>query len=192
MTANGYYNVTLGVFTNKDQADSYCFELQNREWSAHDLGVATITESASITVSKLQAKANFAKTNSDSCSVKATLDLGAGFNPTNNTVTLDISGAAVSYTLDAKGKGVGTSPYGKCKLSHKKLSEWWAFSTDLKKGSWQTAWQDSGVTNATTPHVGSTITLPLVIAVGTDLAFTNDCPATYRAVLNKSGTAKQQ
>ena len=192
MTANGYYNVALGVFTNRNHADSYCFELQNSEWSAHDLGVATITESAFTAVNKLQAKANFAKTNSDSCVVKATLDLGSDFNPTNNTVTLDISGAAVSYTLDTKGKGVGTSPYGKCKLSYKKRYQLWTFSTNLKHGSWQTAWQDSGLTNSTTLKVGAPITLPLVIAVGDNIAFTNNCPVTYRAVRNKSGTAKQK
>jgi hypothetical protein len=192
MTANGYYNVALGVLTNKDQADAYCFELQNSDWSAHDLGVATITESASITVSKLQAKANFAKAQADSCSLKATLDIGTGFNPTNGTITLDVGGADISYTLDAKGKGIGTGAYGSCKLSHNKKSGLWTFNTNLKNGSWQTAWQDSGLTNSTTPKVGQPISLPLVLAVGDGIAFTNDCPVTYRASLNKSGTAKKK
>ncbi|HTS19067.1 MAG TPA: hypothetical protein VMP11_15945 [Verrucomicrobiae bacterium] len=190
LTADGWYSVSLGEFTNKDQADSYCFELQNSDWSAHDLGVATITESASITVSKLQAKVNFAKAHSDSCSLTATLDLGADFDPTNETVTLDVSGADVSYTLDAKGKGLGISPYGSCKLSYNKKSALWTFTTNLKNGSWQTPWLDAGITNLTTPKAGSPISVPLAIAFSDGVAFTNDYAATFRATVDKSGTAK--
>ncbi|HVM60584.1 MAG TPA: hypothetical protein VMV72_06920 [Verrucomicrobiae bacterium] len=190
MTTDGYYNIGLGAFTNKDNADSYCFELQNSVWSAHDLGVATITESASITVSSLQAKANFTKPDSDSCSLKATFNPVTTPNLTNATVALDVGGADVSYALDPKGKGIGTSSYGTCKLSYNKKSGLWTFSTNLKNGSWQTPWLDVGITSTNTPKTGSSITIPVVLAVGDGIAFTNDHAATYRAIAGKSGTAK--
>jgi hypothetical protein len=190
MTVNGYYNLALGVLTNSANGDAYCFQLQNSEWSAHDLGIATITNSSSITIVKLQAKVNFAKPNADSCSLTATLDLGAGFDPTNKVVTLDIGGAQVSFTLDEAGKGRGTNPWGSCKLLFNKTSGQWTFKTNLKKGSWQTPWADHELTNTTTPTAGASIVMPVVVAIGEDIAFTKDCSLTYRAVANRSGTAK--
>jgi hypothetical protein len=188
MTANGYYNLEAGFLTNSANADAYSFELQNGVWSAHDLGIATITNSDAITVTKLQVKVNFAKPDSDSCSLTASFDLGAGFNPSNKLVVVDIGGAVSSFTLDAKGKGRDT--LGTCKLSYNKKSGSWALGVSLKKGSWQTAWADHDLTNTTTAKTGATVTLPVVVAVGDDLAFSKDCSLNYRAVANKSGTAK--
>jgi len=190
MSANGYYNLELGVLTNSATGDSFCFELQNDVWSAHDLGIATITNSSSITITKMQAKVKFAKPNADSCSLTATLDLGAGFGLTNKVVTVDIGGAQVSFTLDEKGKGRGTSPQGTCKLSYSKRSGLWTLKVNLKKGSWQTPWADSGLTNAPTPKAGTPITMSVVVAMGDEIAFSTDRSMTYRAVVNKSGTAK--
>lgn len=190
MTANGYYNLEAGVLTNGANGDAYAFELQNGEWSAHDLGIATITNSSAITITKLQAKVNFAKPDSDSCSLAATFDLGVGFNPSNKVVVTDLGGAVASFTLDAKGKGRETYPPGTCKLSYNKKSGLWALRVNLKKGFWRTEWADHDLTNTTTGKTGAPITLPVVVAVGDDIAFSKDCLLNYRAVEDKSGTAK--
>jgi hypothetical protein len=190
MTANGYYNLEAGVLTNSANGDAYAFELQNAEWSAHDLGIATITNSSAITITKLQAKVSFAKQESDSCSLTATLDLGVGFNPSNKVVVTDIGGAPASFTLDAKGKGRETSPPGTCKLSYNKKSGLWALSVNLKKGSWRTDWADHDLTNTTTAKTGKPVILPVVVAIGDGIAFSTDRHMTYRAVAEKSGTAK--
>ncbi|HUI08060.1 MAG TPA: hypothetical protein VL486_13760 [Verrucomicrobiae bacterium] len=189
MSANGYYNLEAGVLTNSANSDSYCFELQNGVWSAHDLGIATITNWAPMIVGKLHAKVNFAKENNDTCLLKATVDLGSGFDVTNTVVALDIGGAHASFTLNKKGVGHATSPVGSCMLSHKKASALWTLTANLKKGSWRTPWADSGLTNGTL-KAGVPVTMPVVVGVGEDSAFTNNCSLTYRAVANRSGTAK--
>jgi len=190
MSDNGYYNLELGVLTNNANADAYCFQLQNHEWSAHDLGIATITNWSPMAISKIRAKVNFAKSNKDTCSLKAMIDLGAGFDLTNQVVTLDIGGAQVLFTLDKRGKGRGTNHHGSCLLSYRKSLELWKLTADLKKGSWRAPWADCGLTNAPTPKGGTPITMPVVVGIGAENAFTNNCPMTYRVIVNKSGTAK--
>jgi len=189
MTANGYYSLAGSAFTNSLDADSYCFELQNAEWSAHDLGVITISNSTAITISKLQLKVNFAKQNSDSCSLTATFDLGDGFNPSNKVLIADIGGATATFTLDAKGKGHGESSSDTCKLSYNTKTKSWVLSVNLKKGSWRTEWADHDLTNAPTGKAGRSVTLPVVVSVGDEVAFTKNQVMTYKATA-KSGTAK--
>jgi hypothetical protein len=61
---------------------------------------------------------------------------------------------------------------------------------NLKNGSWRTEWADHDLTNSTTAKAGATVTVPVVAAVGDDIAFSKDCSLNYRAIANKSGTAK--
>ena len=75
-------------------------------------------------------------------------------------------------------------------MSQDKTSGLWTLKASLKKGSWQTPWADHGLTNTTTDKIGTPVTLPIVVTVGDDLVFTKDCSLSYRAALNKSGTAK--
>ena len=154
-----------------------------------DTGNHTIRQGilwGTLTITKETAKLNFAKTNSDSCALTATLDLDASYNLTNLLVSLDIGGADTSFTLDAKGKGHGVGDYGTCKLSYKKKTGPWTFTAKLKNGSWATQWETYGLTNATT---NSTVTLPVVMQIGDEM-FAGEKAILYKAKAGKSGSAK--
>jgi sugar lactone lactonase YvrE len=141
-----------------------------------------------LTITKETATLNFARTNACSCTLTATLDLGAGYNLTNKLVSMDIGGADVSFNLDAKGKGRGVGTYGSCKLSYKKKTGPWTFTATLKNGSWATPWAAYGLTNAPTPKSGVSVTLPVVLVIG-DEGFAGEKPLLYKATA-KSGSAK--
>jgi sugar lactone lactonase YvrE len=143
-----------------------------------------------LTITKETAKLNFAKTNSDSCTLTATLDLGAGYNLTNLFVSMDIGGADVTFNLDTKGKGRGVGAYGSCKLSYKKMTGPWTFTAKLKKGSWATPWGTYGLTNySTTAKSGVVVTLPVTLVIG-DEPFYGVKALLYKAKAGKSGSAK--
>jgi hypothetical protein len=143
-----------------------------------------------LTITKETAKLNFAKTNSDSCTLTATLDLGANYNLTNLLVSLDIGGADTSFTLDAKGKGHGVGDYGTCKLSYKKKTGPWTFTAKLKNGPWTTPWAAYGLSNTTTTvKAGVPVTLPVTLVIG-DEGFTGEKALLYKAKTGKSGSAK--
>jgi streptogramin lyase len=139
-----------------------------------------------LTITKETAKLNFAKPNADSCVLTATLDLDSGYNLTNTPVSLDIAGADMSFTLDAKGKGRGVNAYGSCKLSYKKKTGPWTFTAKLKNGSWVSQWEAYGLANATT---NCTVTLPVSLVIG-DEGFAGEKALLYKAKAGKSGSAK--
>jgi hypothetical protein len=140
-----------------------------------------------LTITKETAKLNFAKTNSDSCTLTCTLTLEPGFSVTNKAVTVDIGGAQASFTLDAKGRG--TSPPNTCKLSYKKKTGPWTFTTTLKNGSWATQWEAYGLRYAPTPKAGVTVTLPVVLVIG-DEPFYGEKALLYKTKVVTSGGAK--
>jgi hypothetical protein len=146
-----------------------------------------------LTITKETAKLNFAKTNSDSCTLTATLDLDASYNLTNAPVLLDIGGADASFTLDAKGKGHGAGTNGTsgtCKLSYKKKTGPWTFTAKLKNGPWTTPWAAYGLSNTTTTvKAGVPVTLPVTLVIG-DEGFTGEKALLYKAKTGKSGSAK--
>ncbi|MGD0016744.1 MAG: NHL repeat-containing protein [Verrucomicrobiia bacterium] len=159
-----------------------------------DTGNNTIRQgvlpSNALTITKEMAKLNFAKTNSDSCTLTATLNLDASYDLTNKPVSLDIGGADASFTLDTKGKGHGVGTYGTCKLSYKKKIGPWTFTTALKKGSWASQWETYGLSNATTTvKAGVPVTLPVTLFIGDD-GFYGEKALLYKAKAGKSGTAK--
>jgi uncharacterized repeat protein (TIGR03803 family) len=142
-----------------------------------------------LTVTKLQVKVNLnpAKSNVDSCSLTGTLALEPGFSVTNKAVAVDIGGAKVSFTLNAKGRG--TSAPHTCKLSYNKKTGLWTFTATLKKGSWATPWSAHGLANVTTPKSGVTVTLPVMLVMG-DGVFADEKSLLYKATAGRSGSAK--
>ena len=142
---------------------------------------------ADLTITKMQVSWGLAKTNSDSCTLTATLDPGAGFSVTNKVVTLNIGGAQAAFTLNAKGRGV--SGLGSCTLAYNKKTKQWTLSAKLRKGSWQTTWAAYGLENKTVPKPGEWVTMPVVVLIG-DEAFADERPILYTAKANKSGSAK--
>jgi uncharacterized repeat protein (TIGR03803 family) len=142
-----------------------------------------------LTVTKLQVKVNLnpAKSNADNCKLTGTLALEPGFSVTNKAVTVDIGGAQVSFTLNAKGRG--TSAPHTCKLSYNKKTKLWTFTATLKKGSWATPWSAHGLANVTTPKSGVTVTLPVMLVIG-DEVFADEKSLLYKATAGRSGSAK--
>jgi hypothetical protein len=140
-------------------------------------------------VTKLQVKVNFnpAKRETDTCKLTGALDLGAGFNPSNKVVTVDIGGAQQSFKLNAKGRG--SNYKSTCKLSFVKKSQLWKLTVSMKNGSWATPWAEYGMENVTTPKEGATVSLPVTVTVE-DTPFGVEKSLLYKATAEKSGTAK--
>jgi hypothetical protein len=141
-----------------------------------------------LTITKMQMKLNFAKLNADSVSLSGILDLDAGFNPASKAVTLNIGGAQVPFTLDAKGKGRGVSDFGSCKLAYNKKTLSWTLTANLAKGTWRTAWAAYGLENESVKP-GTWVTMPVVVVISDD-AFADERPVLYTATKDKSGSAK--
>ena len=151
--------------------------------------VTAASELSELIIAKLQMTLNFSKPNADSASLSAILGLDAGFNPANKVVTLNIGGAQVPFTLDAKGKGRGVSRYGSCALAYNKKTKKWALTAQLAKGTWHTPWAAHGLENKTVTKPGVWVTMPVVVAIG-DAAFADERPVLYTATKDKSGSAK--
>jgi len=158
-------------------------------------GVATTTSNFTVVVAcqlnvaKLAPKLNFAKTNSDSCTVSGAFDLPP--NPTfaGKLATLDIGGGSLTFTLPAKGSAIN----GKSKFSvptlNKKTGQW-KLSASFKNGFWQADWANYGMTNATIAKPGAPVSdLPVILLLDTE-AFMATTNLHYTATQGKSGTAK--
>ena len=152
------------VFTNCGQ---YAVSVVVSDGLASTNATSLVTVACQMAITKMQVKLNFAKLNADSASLSAILDLDAGFSVTNKPViTLDISGAQVPFTLDAKGRGV--SPFGSCKLTYNKKTRRWTLTAKLAKGTWRTPWGAHGLVNKTIPKPGVWVTMPVVVVIGDD------------------------
>ena len=150
----------------------------------------TVAIACSMNITKIGVKLSFAKTNSDSCTLTAALDLGSSYNLTNKVVTVDVGGAQVPFTLDAKGKGKGVSSFGSCKLApNKKIPGSWTLTVKLAKGTWREPWEAWRLTNENVGKPGRSVTMPVVVVIGTD-AFAGEHAMVYTAKAGKSGSAK--
>ena len=144
-----------------------------------------------LTITKLQATVNFAKTNSDTCTLAATMNLGTKYSLTNKVVTLDIGGAQVTFKLDAKGKGRGVGPYGSCSLTFNKPSGLYVLTASLAKGFWQITWHAAGMLNKTIHQSPPTVViLPVTVVVDVEAFANDDRRLLYTATYKKTGTAK--
>jgi PKD repeat protein len=136
---------------------------------------------------KVQAKLNFAKPASDSCKVTVIPQPGQCTNWLGVAVTLDVGGAKVSWTLDAKGRGQNAN--GKCQFKFNKKTGLCAFTASLQSGTWRDAWAAYGLTDETVGKPGRRVKLPVVLLIGNE-AFASEAALTYTAQEKKSGTAK--
>jgi hypothetical protein len=147
----------------------------------------TVAVACQLTITSLRAKLNFAKANADSCKLTGLPDLPAGFVPSGQSVIVDVGGAQVSFTLNAKGQAV--SYQGTCRLSFNGKTGHWNVTANLRKGFWQTPWAAHGLINTTVPAPGLQVTLPVILVIG-DEAVMSERVLLYTAKAGKSGTAK--
>lgn len=149
----------------------------------------TVTVACELPIASLQTKLNFAKPNADSAKLKATPQLTDCVSLAGKVVTLDIGGAQLAFTLDAKGRGINAQGKGTCRFTHKAKTGVCTFTATLSHGSWANTWATHGLANTTIPKPGTVVTLPVILLVG-DEAFMADKTLNYTAKINKSGTAK--
>jgi uncharacterized repeat protein (TIGR03803 family) len=191
---------TLYSFTDGDDGSGPSVLLQGKDGNFYGI-TAPIYQSGSVfrftgggtsiddafTITKSQAKLNFAKPNMDSFSLAAYINLGASFNSSNKTVMVSFGDAKVFFVLDAKGKGV--SAPNSCKLSYNKRTGLWMLTSKVKLGHWRAVWEAHGMTNETIVKPGQSITMPIVVAID-DEVFAADKPMLYQATEDKAGMAR--
>lgn len=148
-----------------------------------------VSVACQLTITRLQARLNFARTNADSCTVRGTFDLPADHNFAGQLATVNIGGAEVSFALDSKRSGrSGRSTFGR--PTYSKKTGLWRFSARLQDGSWQSAWAGSGMINDDIPVPGVLITNQPVILVLDTQVLMGATNLHYTARRGKSGRAK--
>ena len=140
-----------------------------------------------MSVTNFRASVNFPKPNLDKCSFKAVPQPSQCTNWLGTIITLDVGGAQVTFTLDAKGRGVSTN--GTCRFSYNKRAGVCQLTARLSHGSWHDAWAQYGLVNADTSGTTVSVTLPVTLVIS-DEVFMAEKPLRYTAAANKSGTAK--
>ena len=158
-------------------------------------GLATITSNFTIVVAcqlniaRLAPKLNFAKTNSDSCTVMGAFDLPANTSFAGKRVTLDIGGGSLTFTLPSKGSALnGRSRFSKPTFNKK--TGLWKLNVSFRNGFWQTEWANYGMINSTIPRPGALVSdLPVILLLDNE-AFMVTTNLHYTARQGKSGAAK--
>jgi len=152
-----------------------------------DLDVAVACQ---MQITKLQVNLNFARTNSDSCTIQGAFELPANYGFTNKLVTIDVGGAEVVFTLPSKAGTVRNGQSTFTKPSYNKKTGQWKFSATLKSGFWQTDWAAYGMINSNMPSPGILVTnFPVIFVVDTE-AFMQTANLHYTAKAGKTGAAK--
>jgi PKD repeat protein len=141
-----------------------------------------------LTVTKLRARADFAKTNADSCIIKGTLDLPYDYSFAGKLMTLDVAGAGASVTLDSKGRGHNNSIMFR-RQGYNRQTNQWAFTAKLLRGTWHSSWDGYGMINSNIPKPGVSVTLPALVVIDNE-AFIAEQPLTYTARAGSSGIAR--
>jgi len=150
----------------------------------------TVAVACPLSVTKFQAKLNFAKPNNDTCGLTAIAALRAGFLPAGQTLTLDIGVFKRHSCSTAEGKGrMPRNLPARVQQSDANKTRWLDRTVKLSHGSFASAWADDGLTDATTPHTGVAVSLPVALVVG-DEALVTDKILLYTATADKSGSAK--
>jgi PKD repeat protein len=148
----------------------------------------TVSVACQLTITKLQAKLNFAQANADSCSFQGTVALPANYSRAGKVLTLNIGGAQVSFTLNSKGCGV--SGRHTCLLTYNSRKQTWTFTATLRNGSWHDTWGTLGLSNSTIQKPGLAVTMTVVMLLDNE-SFAGERRLIYTATQGVSGaTAK--
>jgi len=185
-------NTTIGtvehVYTNECGRYNASVTVSDGQASTNsDLVVAVACQ---MQITKLQVKLNFAKTNSDSCTVQGKFELPADYSFSNKLATLDIGGAEVSFILPNKAGSARNGQSTLSKPTYNKGAGLWTLKASFKDGFWQTEWADYGMISSNIPKPGVLVTnFPLIFVVDTE-AFMQTTNLHYTAKSGKTGAAK--
>ena len=127
----------------------------------------------------------FTKQNGDSLKLKALLPgIPADTTFAGQLLGVDVGGAVVDFTLDAKGRG--RSKLGSARVKFDKKTGNLAVQLSVRKGQWNEAWADGGITKSLTK---TEIVMPFVITFG-DRRFGGSDTLKYVGRKEKTGRAK--
>jgi glucose/arabinose dehydrogenase/PKD repeat protein len=140
-----------------------------------------VLHAAAMHVSRLTAALNFKQSGHDQCALSATLNTPA-FTLNQSVITVDVSGAASTFTLNAKGQSTSAGGRIVAHFKKNKNSDAGTLSLTLaiKNSDCAAAWSHLGVNPAATQT-----TAPMQMTITVTLN-----GATYRATVNGSYTAK--
>jgi len=141
-------------------------------------------------LSKMKVSLNFAKAAKDSVSMRGALRVPAGFEPSGQQVTVNVGGAATSFTLNTKGAASIGANSVKIKIKSKGgvVEEQDApITMSFKKGDFASSLADDGLINAdrSAAPVGVQVFVSLA-----DKLYHAVAPLTYSAKQDKAGKAK--
>jgi subtilisin family serine protease len=148
-------------------------------------GTLRVAVACPLDITQMRLEPNFARSNADSCALRAAFVPGADFSSAGQPVTVDIGDALVNFVLNKTGHGAGTN--GTCTVSYNK-QRGWTIAFALKAGAWHQAWTGYDLLDVTIKK-GVKVQVPVVLLIGND-AYAADQPLTYTATAGESGTAK--
>ena len=151
-----------------------------------NLGVAVVCE---LPVRTLRLKSNFAHANSDSATLTAIPELGAGFEPLGQLLVVDVGDALMPFTLNKNGLGI--SGANTARLHFNKHTRAWTLSVRLHRGNWRSLWTAYGLADAAIVSPGVTVTVPVVVLAGAE-GFAADRSLNYTAATHQVGQAKSR
>jgi hypothetical protein len=142
-------------------------------------------------ISKLKVALNFAKPGKDSISVKGTLAIPAGFDPTGQQVSINVGGTTKVLTLDEKGKAKTAADSLAVKVKSKGglvEAQDAKFTASFKKGDFDGFFTDEGLIDATLSKAPVDIGLLLSFSAGK--LYNTAVPLLYTAKQGKTGKTK--
>jgi hypothetical protein len=113
------------------------------------------------TITKTNIRLGFKHPGRDTIQVQGTVNLPAGYDPTQKSVTVSVGSVNANFTMDKHGNAkTGTNRFSlKEKLKKKQFLGGPVKIMFTLKGAFATALAGSGLVNATTPSSGSPVTL---------------------------------
>ena len=182
-TSTHLYTTDCGPYTAAVTVDDGIFSTN---------ATLTVSIACQLNTSQLLGTLNFAKTNADTCTLRAAFALPSTYSFSNKVVTLNIAGAETSFTLDSKGRGLtGLSRFNK--PTYNKSTGLWTFNALLRNGSWQIPWAAHGLVNATVANPSVSVTLPVILAIDNESfmatpnrKYTSHCGQDWQRPVNKT------
>ena len=149
--------------------------------------------SRELTPTKIALQRNLKKVGKDTARLKATVEMPAGFEPGAHEVEVFVAGAALPFTLDAKGKGTdGLGNKVKLKVKGAKAGVPLPAATEGKldvklKGDWAPALEGAGLRDA--DEVGTLTAVPFGFLLN-ELAYSGSADLEFKSKAGKKSKAK--
>jgi len=153
--------------------------------------------STAMTIKSLKGSVKFGKSDSDAVSIQGTLPkLPANLDVSAKDIVINVGGAALTFTLDAKGKGKSLQGNAALSLKPSKRNKTTkkidflggdvAFKIKMAKGTWSDDWTDEGILTSLETKAAN-IPFALTLTLG-GKPFTATVTTVYKGKADKGGT----